>query len=446
MDIHSSIEEALHSRRIADLHEGQPSLPAASSSVFPRFRRRMVLWPLANSSSSILEILSALHAGIVPVVVSGDLSEARLEHLSARLPGLGTYFTGSISEPKLNVHAEDDVLFALLTSGSTGAPRIIATSAANVVAGVEAIHRAQELEACLCTAMLLPAAYSYAFVNQLLWSILYRRSLVVARGFAAPVDTFSRLDDVGASMLCLVASQFRMLSALGVEGLPRMAKVMRVNFAGAPFPLERLDDIRMLFPNARIFNNYGCTEAMPRLCVSEVHGPFDVGCVGKPIGNVQIRIADDGRIGAVQFRGSSSALGVVSPEGRLERFQGWIDSGDMGSLMPDGSLRVAGRHDQIVKLAGERLSLMEIEQTLLGCGFDHALAWKAPDEEAILAVVSAPTRAAPAVRGTLRALLPKVALPRCMYVAPHWRQLPNGKTDRETLKQEAQAGRLQTLW
>lgn len=447
MDLYAAIEEALGSNRIVDLVPSASSTRSSTPSMpLQAFRRRLVLWPLVNRASALTEFLAALGAGVVPVMVPGDTSQERLDHLSSELPGYGKLIGGTLVPPAQPAYADEEIVFALLTSGSTGKPKVIATSAVRAAAGVQAIHAAQALEPCACTAMSLPAAYSYAFVNQLLWSVLLRRSLVVSRGLTPPVDTFRRLDASGADMLCLVASQVRSLAALGIDGLIPLPRVTRVNFAGAPFPAERMREIRCLFPNARVFNNYGCAEAMPRLCIREVSEPVDPFHVGPPIGDLRLRIGGDRDTGPVQFRGSSTALGVLESDGRLRRFDAWIDSGDTGRIENDGSLRVLGRHDQVVKVAGERLNLSEIETTLLACGFDHAFVWKSADEEAIVAVVSTPRSAPSEIRSRLRSLLSRIALPRHIYVAPRWKQLPNGKTDREALRDAARSGELETLW
>lgn len=99
------------------------------------------------------------------------------------------------------------------------------------------------------------------------------------------------------------------------------------------------------------------------------------------------------------------ASGTLEADGSLVPHPEWIPSGDQGRIV-DGTLRVFGRHDEVVKVAGERFSLVEIEE----------------------------------------ALLPRPFWPRRVDWAPEWPHLTNGKTDRERLKDLTTTERLQALW
>ena len=73
------------------------------------------------------------------------------------------------------------------------------------------------------------------------------------------------------TMVCLVGPLFSLL-ARHVEGAEALESVTRVNFAGGPFPWHEREALARVFPRARVFNNYGCAEAMPR-SVSETEAP-----------------------------------------------------------------------------------------------------------------------------------------------------------------------------
>ena len=64
-------------------------------------------------------------------------------------------------------------------------------------------------------------------------------------------------------MICLIGAQVPLLIEYYAGHV--FSGVIRVHFAGGRFPAERLGDLHQIFPNAQIFNNYGCAEALPRL-------------------------------------------------------------------------------------------------------------------------------------------------------------------------------------
>jgi acyl-coenzyme A synthetase/AMP-(fatty) acid ligase len=226
-----------------------------------------------------------------------------------------------------------------------------------------------------------------------------------------------------------------------------MHDVRVVNFAGAPFPLEVFDELRGLFPRARFFNNYGCTEAMPRIAIGQVQRKDQSPTiVGPSIDTIQVRIKGD-QIGPVQFRGPSTALGTINDALVLESFPDWIDSGDDGKLDEEGNLHILGRHDQVLKVDGERISLVEIEQKLIGFGAKQAQAWKSDRAEHVIAAVRGLTKTdAAALRSFLRKELPRAAWPREVYILGTWPMLESGKTDRKLIQQQVAASALERLW
>jgi acyl-CoA synthetase (AMP-forming)/AMP-acid ligase II len=153
--------------------------------------------------------------------------------------------------------------FILLTSGTTGEPKLVIGHRERATNLARYLDAAQEGEAVRATVCLLPLTYCYAFVNQWLWSRTMERELVMTDGFSRPAELEAALASTEASMICLVGAQLPLLR----QNLPDAVfeNVLRVHFAGGRFPQEQLDDLATRFPSATVFNNYGCAEAMPRL-------------------------------------------------------------------------------------------------------------------------------------------------------------------------------------
>ncbi len=138
--------------------------------------------------------------------------------------------------------------FILLTSGSTGHPKLVIASRKRAEGLVRIIHELQENEPAEETILTLPLSYCYAFVNQWLWAKVFNRRLILSHGFSYP-DLFKEvLLKANKAMMCLVASQVPLFMKNFGENI-LFPGVIRLHFAGGRFPQKDIDNIHKLFPN-----------------------------------------------------------------------------------------------------------------------------------------------------------------------------------------------------
>lgn len=325
--------------------------------------------------------------------------------------------------------------YLLLTSGSTGTPKLIVGRRDRSEALVRVLHRLQDLEAVEETLVTLPLTYSYAFVNQWLWSRMHGRRLLLTRGLSEPDRLHEQLMTASRAMLCLVGAQVPlMLQHFGTETFPG---VTRLNFAGGRFPQEQLPALARLFPAARVFNNYGCAEALPRLTIRGAEDADEARVLGEPITGVELSADASSNL---LFRSPYGAVGIVE-DGVFRRVQDgdWLATSDLGERMPDGRWRLLGRASEVFKRYGEKLSLAAIAATVGGawqgqCGFYRETD---PAGEEAYVLVLAPVADEAALRGVLHAF-------RAAHTRPHWPlrietraempMMPNGKIDSAALQ------------
>jgi long-chain acyl-CoA synthetase len=136
---------------------------------------------------------------------------------------------------------------------------------------------------------------------------------------------------------------------------------------GAALP----DEINLIFTGAgiSIMQGYGLTETSP-VVSSNNPSAVRVGTVGKPIRNVQVRIAADGEI---EVSGPGVMQGYYHKEAETrEAFtdDGWFRTGDIGELDPDGFLKITDRKKELFKTSGGKyIAPSPIEQMLRSSRF-----------------------------------------------------------------------------
>jgi long-chain acyl-CoA synthetase len=265
--------------------------------------------------------------------------------------------------------------FALLTSGSTGRPKLVVGAKARAEALTRALHSRQESEPVEETILVLPLTYCYAFVNQWLWGRAFVKRLVHTRGFSHADELRGALRRAHAAMICLVRIQLPLFSdILGDEQFPG---IIRVHFAGGRFPQEQLSSVQRTFPNALVFNNYGCAEAMPRLTLRRAEDGNDAADIGEPLDGAELRTSDDGEL---QFRSRYAAVAFVDESG-FHRFvpDEWIGTGDLGERDASGHWLLTGRKSEVFKRYGEKISLPLVIESVLRTWRGTAAAYRERD-------------------------------------------------------------------
>jgi acyl-[acyl-carrier-protein]-phospholipid O-acyltransferase/long-chain-fatty-acid--[acyl-carrier-protein] ligase len=221
---------------------------------------------------------------------------------------------------------------------------------------------------------------------------------------------------------------------------------VRIMVAGADKCPDALRDGYMKKHNVTLLEGYGTTETSPVVSTNspEFNRP---GSIGKVIPNVQVRIEhlETGRdcqpkeVGKIMVKGDLVMKGYLGDPDLTEEsiVDGWYNTGDMGFLDEDGYLWHSGRFKRFVKIGGEMVSLVKVENVMekyLPEGVACCVV-EIPDEVKGSTIVAAVTKEINKV-AILRKMgkeLPNIALPRQFFIIESLPMMGTGKIDFRTV-------------
>ncbi|MDC0766870.1 amino acid adenylation domain-containing protein [Streptomyces sp. HD] len=345
--------------------------------------------------------------------------------------------------------------YVIYTSGSTGRPKgVIGTQRALA----NRLHWGRELGDTGHGVRVSKSPLSFVDgLTELLGALVAGEAVTLADDEATgdPTALAALADRHRATLLTAVPSLYTTL----VESAPpdAFASVRTWISSGEPLPGELAEAITRRWPQARLVNLYGCSEAAGDSLVHVHDGGAGPVPLGQPIAHTRVHVLDPflrpspvGAVGELYLAGAGLARGYLNEPGRTaERFVAdpfgppgsrLYRTGDLARLRADGTVEFLGRADDQVKIRGFRIEPGEIEAAI------RAL----PDVGRTAVVVredgSAPRRlvayvtAAPstvldprALRRTLAERLPGHLVPSAVVVLDDLPRTPSGKLDRRAL-------------
>jgi long-chain acyl-CoA synthetase len=280
----------------------------------------------------------------------------------------------------------------LYTSGTTGNPKGVMLSFGNLRANVEAVTRGVPI--------FTPQDRLFAFLPfHHILPLLGNLVVPLSIGGSTAIASSLKPDDLAACMqahqvtIIIGVPRFWALLRKGIRDkiqaagpLPRLlfrlaaevrsvrlsrllfkkvharfgGKVKYLISGGAPLDVEVLRDFQTL--GFELLEGYGMTEAAPMITFPRP-GQVRNGACGQALPGEEIRIVD----GEVTVRGPNIMMGYYhKPDETAEALQdGWLHTGDLGTLDRDGFLFITGRSKELLVLPnGKKISPFEIEARL----------------------------------------------------------------------------------
>lgn len=311
----------------------------------------------------IVQLLTALTSG-QPVALFTHLLSEEERHKRIALLGLAMTIDnkGNLLELYENnpVNYHPELSLILFTSGTTGQVKAVQLSHVNIESNCLAVINSLGFSNIEDQLLFLPLSYSFGLLGQLLPALKAGLTTHLLSQFT-DIKMLMEKGDV-PQMWSGVPSHWVAINKMARIYPQSAAKILKIISAGAPLSLTLRAELKSNFPNALIYNNYGLTEASPRvLTYSSNDSLFMESYAGYPIGDWQIRLSEDNEL---LIHGSQIMLGYLGEKNDSRIQNGWLSTGDIAEILPSGLVAIKGRRDTMVNIGGEKVNLAEIEHQL----------------------------------------------------------------------------------
>ena len=288
------------------------------------------------------------------------------------ISGIEESATAGISH---NVFDGEKCAEIIFTSGSTGKPKGVMISHKNLIANSASIVEYLQLTRDDRMLVVLPFYYCYG-LSLLHTHLRAGGSIVFNNSFIFLGGVLKSLAEHQCTGFAGVPSHFQILlrksESFKATKFPYLKYVTQ---AGGKLTPIFIDEFREAHPDIKFIVMYGQTEATARLSwlPPEVYEKRK-GSMGKGIPGVELKVVNDigekikpGDTGEVIARGDNIMMGYFADEEGTKNAirNGWLYTGDLGSVDEDGYIYLTARSKEIIKVRGKRISPKEIEAVIL---------------------------------------------------------------------------------
>jgi acyl-coenzyme A synthetase/AMP-(fatty) acid ligase len=284
--------------------------------------------------------------------VDAIVSDRRILELDNRRPVYFSPCSRNIVPGNYMRSAQHQTEWILLTSGTTGRPKLVAHTLASLAGAIERSHTP-------AGQVIWSTFYDirrYGGLQIFLRAVLTGKSLVLSNSQESTADFLARAASHGVTHISGTPSQWRraLMSPAAHSIAPEY-----VRLSGEVADQAILNQLQSFYPQARIAHAFASTEAGVAFEVNDGVAGFPASVLGQAL-NVDMRV-DDRTLRIRSARTASCYLGDHSPV--LKGADGFVDTGDIVELR-DGRYYFAGRRDGIINVGGLKVCPEEVEAVI----------------------------------------------------------------------------------
>ena len=414
-------------------------------------------WPVER-------IRAAAHTAGIKAVVTDGASRRHpwLVELDAEIPVFELDSSGVVigedlktAEPETLPYGGERLTYAMFTSGSTGEPKAVAITHADVAA----LAFDHAWDDGVGSAVLMHSPYAFDASTFELWTPLLRGGrIVIPPAGALELETLREVvTRYEVTAMFLTAALFASLAEQDPAAFAGLRIVCAGGEAATPGAMEA---VAAACPDTAVCNVYGPTETTTFTTLHRVRSNTDTDSdtvlpIGRALDGMHLYILDSdlnlvphGATGELYIAGHGLARGYLNrPDLTAGRFvpdpftndgSRMYRTGDLVRWTENNDIAYIGRVDRQIKLRGFRIEPGEVENALASRPEIGAacvlLREDRPGDKRLVAYLAADTRLnLPALRTTLAETLPSYMIPSAFVTLPQLPLTPNGKIDRKAL-------------
>jgi long-chain acyl-CoA synthetase len=269
--------------------------------------------------------------------------------------------------------SEDDPVFIMYTSGTTGLPKGAIGSHLGIIHSALNYEKVMESNAGTRTLIAVPLFHVTGLIGQLLHMVRVGGTSIIMKRYST--EEYIRLvSEERVTFLFNVPTIYVMMTTHPLFKQYSYSDVNCIAYGGAPMSVETISTLRRVFPGAMLHNAYGATEtSSPATIMPRYFPDSKVESVGLPVPVAEVKtVHPDGTTCGVNEVGELLIKGPMVIEGYWQNkdanqhafVDGYWKSGDLARIDEDGFVYIMDRIKDMINRGGEKIFSVEVENVL----------------------------------------------------------------------------------